>query len=62
MVMRLKRVALWLVVSAVMLVAFVTNSKSAQNPRYTAQAVSKPITVKYQLSIGANDCVATYGT
>ena len=44
------------------LVAFVTNSKSAQNPRYTAQAVSKPITVKYQLSIGANDCVATYGT
>ena len=44
------------------LVAVVTNSKSAQNPRYTAQAVSKPITVKYQLSIGANDCVATYGT
>ena len=44
------------------LVAFVSNSKSAQNPRYTAQAVSKPITVKYQLSIGANDCVATYGT
>ncbi len=43
------------------LVAVVTNSKSAQNPRYTAQAVSKPITVKYQLSIGANDCVARYG-
>jgi len=43
------------------LVAFVTNSKSTQNPRYTAQAVSKPITVKYQLSIGANDCVARYG-
>ena len=44
------------------LVAFVTDSKSAQNPRYTALAVSKPITVKYQLSIGANDCVARYGT
>ena len=44
------------------LVAVVTNSKSAQNPRYTAQAVSKPITVRYQLSVGANDCVARYGT
>lgn len=44
------------------LVAFVTDSKSAQNPRYSAQAVSKPITVKYQLSIGANDCVARYRT
>lgn len=43
------------------LVAFVSNSKSAQNPRFTTQAVSKPITVKYQLSIGANDCVARYG-
>ena len=43
------------------LVAVVTNSKSAQNPSYSAQAVSKPITVKYQLSIGANDCVARYG-
>ena len=44
------------------LVARVTNSKSAQNPSWTASAVSKPITVRYQLSIGANDCVATYGT
>ena len=44
------------------LVAFVTNSKSAQNPSFSAQAVSKPITVRYQLSIGANDCVARYGT
>ena len=44
------------------LVARVTNSKSAQNPSWTASAVSKPITVRYQLSIGANDCVARYGT
>lgn len=43
------------------LVAFVTNSKSAQNPRFNFEAVSKPITVKYQLSIGANDCVVRYG-
>ncbi len=44
------------------LVAVVTNSKSAQNPRFSAQAVSKPITIEYQLSIGANDCVARYGS
>ena len=44
------------------LVAVVTNSKSAQNQRFSAQAVSKPITIEYQLSIGANDCVARYGS
>ena len=43
------------------LVARVTNSKSAQNPSWTASAVSKPITVRYQLSVGANDCVNYYG-
>ena len=42
------------------LVARVTNSKSAQNPSWTASAVSKPITVRYQLSVGANDCVNYY--
>ena len=42
------------------LVAIVTNSKSAQNPSWTVSAVSKPITVKYQLSVGASDCVKRY--